>query len=167
MYNHASHSPLRQLTIFLWWRLSERGHNLARVPATLHWWLWSLETPARCLFLGEQVTGQTFDWIPHTVTSEGGGIVGDFAAEPLPSVKHFLLHFEQPGARAASTDQRWEKSNTENNTRSLRFCIWRDPVSPVHHTSGSRKGFSCFSHLMSKIRATKWYILYFNLQNRA
>lgn len=50
---------------------------------------------AGCLFLGEQVTGQTFDWIPHTVTSEGGGIVLDFAAEALPSAKHFLLHFEK------------------------------------------------------------------------
>lgn len=50
---------------------------------------------AGCLFLEEQVTGQTFDWIPHTVTSEGGGIVPDFAAEALPSAKHFLLHFEK------------------------------------------------------------------------
>lgn len=50
---------------------------------------------AGCLFLGEQVTGQTFDWIPHTVTSEGGGLVLDFAAEALPSAKHFLLHFEK------------------------------------------------------------------------
>lgn len=47
------------------------------------------------LFLGEQVTGQTFDWIPHTVTSEGGRIVLGFAAEALPSAKHSLLHLEK------------------------------------------------------------------------
>lgn len=60
---------------------------------------------AGCLFLWEQVTGQTFDWIPHTVTSEGGGIVLDFAAEALPTAKHFLLHFEK---QVLEPLQHWE-----------------------------------------------------------
>lgn len=44
MYHHASHSPLRQPTSFLWWKLLERCHDLAHAQATLLWWLWSWET---------------------------------------------------------------------------------------------------------------------------
>ena len=126
---------------------------------------------AGCLFLGEQVTGQTFDWIPHTVTSEGGGIVPwffflffSFLLQRLfPSTKHFLLHFEKkkkkntccliPEVVQLSRKKKKKKNKREEkNTRSLRFFIWRTPVTESS-TSWQRKRRS--SRHQNTVRSTK------------
>ena len=128
---------------------------------------------AGCLFLGEQVTGQTFDWIPHTVTSEGGGIVPwffflfffFFAAEALPFYKTFppsLWKKKKKKKAAAASCQscfncpgRTKKQKTnvkKKNTRSLRFFIWRTPVTESS-TSWQRKRRS--SRHQNTVRSTK------------
>ena len=127
---------------------------------------------AGCLFLGEQVTGQTFDWIPHTVTSEGGGIVPwffflffSFLLQRLfPSTKHFLLHYEKKKKKKSSCcflpellqlsrkNKKTKNKREEKNTRSLRFFIWRTPVTESS-TSWQRKRRS--SRHQNTVRSTK------------
>lgn len=112
---------------------------------------------AGCLFLGEQVTGQTFDWIPHTVTSEGGGIAPWFfffffccrGSSLLQNISSFA--FEKSSCCLPELLQLSRKRKNNNvekkNTRSLRFFIWRTPVTESSNSWRRRR--------RRRIRSTK------------
>lgn len=81
--------------------------------------------------------------------------------------KTFPPSLWKAGARATSTG--WERKEKIKKTKhGASDSLSEEPqwLSPVNHVRGRQEGFSCFSHLMSKIRSTEWYrMIYYILQS--
>lgn len=173
MYHHASHSPLRQPTSFLWWKLLERCHDLAHAQAILLWWLWSLETLLAVCFSGNRSQGRLLIESPTLWRAKEAEsfLILLQRLFPLQNISSFTLKsrclslFNSPRGKKTTNNIKKTTQEAWNSLSEETELKWA-PVSPVNHARRRGKGFCYFFYFFyEQDRSTKLYFMYFNIQN--